>query len=517
MSGLRQRLSLSFLLVAITAVSFTAGLILWAGSRLFSGYLSSTQSLRHQRLIWTLERTYATFGDWPGMRDAFEGVGGYLGMMAGTSFLVRDEAGRVVFATGRYAETFPPEPLENGDWPESASAPGRGMTGPGWGRRFGQMSGGMGMMGPYGLRWGEQGPVPPEEEWRRPLRVAGGEATYPLEAGGRRIGTITFALPRTAGVLNTFEERFRRLVGLTALAAALLAAAVGWGSGLWLARRLTQPIIALRDATRRFAAGELGARVALPAGETPEVPDEIAELGRSFDLMAERLERLEQVRRQLTADVAHELRTPVAAARNLVEAFRDGVLPPDEENLSALNRELERLGRIVGDLRDLSVAESGKLQLARDRLDLREILDAAGEGWRSHFAEAGIAFGVDLPGEPVPVVGDAAALERVFSNLLANALKYTGRGGRVEVVLGREGNRALVRVADTGVGIPAEEQPLVFERFFRGEAARRAGAEGTGVGLAIVREIVQAHGGEVVLASRPGEGTAVTVRIPLTT
>ncbi|MGE5553769.1 MAG: ATP-binding protein [Betaproteobacteria bacterium] len=513
MNGLRWRLSLSFLLVAITVVSLTAGLILWAGSHLFSGYLSSIQTLRHQRLIWTLERTYASSGGWTGVRETFGGFGGYMGMMAGTSFLVKDERGRVVLATGQYVETNPVEPPAGDEWPRNSLSNEPGMIVPRvWGRRHGQMPGGM--MGPHGMRWGDQAPVHPEEEWRKPLRFSRREVTYPLEVEAQRIGTVTFALPRVGSALGTLEGKFRRLIGLSALAAALLASAIGWGSGTWLARRLTQPILALRDATRRFAAGDLRTRVALPT-EAGRVSDELTELGRSFNLMAERLEQLEEMRRKLTADVAHELRTPVAAARNLVEAFRDGVLPVDAENLAALDRELARLGQIVGDLRDLSVAESGKLQLAQDRLDLREVLDAAAEFWRSRFAAAGLSFEVVLPNETVPVEGDVSALERVFGNLLANALKYTEPGGRVHLALRCEDGRAVVRVVDTGAGIPPEEQPLVFERFFRGEAARLAGVEGTGVGLAIVREIVRAHGGEVALSSRPGEGTAVSVYLPL--
>jgi signal transduction histidine kinase len=513
MSGIRRRLSFSFLLVAFTVVTVTAGLILVAGSRLFSGYLLSAQNLRHQRIISVLEQTYAGSGGWEGVAVWLGGSGAYFGMMSGTSFQVQDAGGRVVLASEGYTGS-----------PDAPDTGGPMSGGRGWGRRFAAAPGGSGpgmggalpggMMGPGMMRWSEQSPVPPAAEWRKPLRVAGRQVTYPLQSGKERIGTVTFELPRTAAALGTLEGTFRQLVGLAALAAALLAGAFGWLSGSLLARRLVQPILALRDATRLFAAGHLEARVQVPEANGGEA-DELAELGQSFNLMAERLEQLEQMRRQLTADVAHELRTPVAAARNLVEAMQDGILPADAENLTALDRELVRLGRIVGDLRDLSVAESGKLQLARERLDLREVLDSVAESWRARFAAASLDLTSSLPDDAVPVTGDAQALERVFGNLLANAHKYTGSGGRVTVSLTREGSQAMVRVTDTGVGISEAEQPLAFERFFRGAAARQASAEGTGVGLAIVREIIQAHGGEVGLASRPGQGTTVTVRLPL--
>lgn len=500
MSGLQARLSRSFLLVAFTVVSLTAGLILVTGSGLFTRYLTSTVTLRHQRLIWVIEQSYAAAGGWQGL----QGYGGrYFGMTAGTGMIVRDQSGEVVFASGRYSDLYPGvEPVPG--------QPGPGMSG--WGRR-GMGPRGGGMMGPGGMHWTDQARVPPEREWRKALRVTRSTALYPLESGGRRIGTVAFDLPASANALGTLEGNFRRLVGLAALAAALMAGVFGWASGALIARRLARPIVALRDAARRFAAGQLSARVSLLEGEG-DPPDEIRELGRSFNLMAERLEQLEQVRRQLTADVAHELRTPVTAAKSLVEAFRDGVLPPDEANLSQLDGELARLGRLVGDLRDLSVAESGKLQLSRDRLDLREVLDSVVEAWRPRFSEAGLTLDFAPDDVPLAVVGDASALERVFNNILANALKYTPTGGQAQVTASRDGAAAVVAVRDTGEGVPPDELPLVFERFFRGKA-RRAGQEGTGVGLAIVKEIVEAHRGEVTLDSRLGEGTTVTVRLPL--
>lgn len=507
MSGLSGRLSRSFLLVAVAAVSVTATLTLAFGSRLFAGYLRSTQDLRNQRVIWTLERAYAA-GGWSGVRQSF---GGYLGQMAGTALLVRDSSGRTILSTGRYALAHPESALEPAAprAPQPGLEPGMGPA-PGAGMGQGMRRGQMGMMRPGELRWGDLAPIPPAVDWRKPLKISRSEATYALELEGRRVGTVTFALPRLSGVLGSLEENLRRLIVLTAVLAGLMAAVLAWVSGVWLARRLARPVFAVRDATRRFAAGDLQARAELSAG----VPDELAELGQSVNRMADHLERLEQMRRRLTADVAHELRTPMAAARNLVEAFQDGVLAPDKQNLAQLGGELERLGRIVTDLRDLSVAESGTLQLASEHLDLREVLDSVAETWRPRFAAGGIGLTVSLPVEPLTLRGDAAALERVFGNLLSNAFKYTGPGGEVRVAANRESTSAVTRVADTGEGIPAEELPLVFERFFRGETARRA-AEGTGVGLAIVREITRAHGGDVTVASHPGEGTEVTVRLPL--
>lgn len=511
MSGLKTRLSSSFLLVAFAVVTATAALILAAGSRLFTSYLFSAQSLRHQRIIAVLEQAYASADGWPGVKSWLGGTGSYLGMMSGASFQVRDARNQVVLTGGGYGER-----------PESAGAPGpeappeprfpvlrSGTNGP----RMGMGWPG-GTMGPGMRRWSDQAPVPPAAEWRKPLRVSSTEATYPLLAAKRQIGTITFELPRHAGGLGTLEGNFRRMVVWAALAAGFLAGVAGWLSGTFLARRLVQPILALRDATRQFTAGRLEARVEVPRVNGAET-DELAELGQSFNLMAERLGQLEQMRRRLTADVAHELRTPVAAAENLVEAMQDGVLPADAENLTALARELERLGRTVGDLRDLSVAESGQLQLAKERLDLREVLDSVAETWRSRFAAAQVELGMNLPGAAVPVTGDAQALERAFGNLLSNACKYTASGGRAALTLSPAGDEAVVRVSDTGVGIPEDEQPLVFERFFRGAGVRQSGAEGTGVGLAIVREIIQAHGGQVLVESRTGQGTTVTVRLPV--
>lgn len=490
-TGLRQRLSLSFLLVAVLVVTLTTVCILAAGSVLFAQYLRTSLIRGHQRIIIALERGYTIYGSWEAFREDL----GFVGMLAGADFVVRDTEGLIVLESWRYAG------MRHG-----GRGPGMGM-----GLGMGRMSQG-GPPGPIGPGPGRDVMESPRL-WRQPLRMTRREAVYPLVASGRRVGTVTFALPVASGLLE-LESNFRRMVLLAALLAALAAAVIGWASGTWLASRLTQPLLALRAAARRFAAGQLDARVELTGGQG-RVAAEVAELGHSFNLMAERLEQLEKMRRQLTADVAHELRTPVAAARNLVEAFQDGVLAPDETNLSQLSHELERLGRLIGDLRDLSVAESGQLQLARERLDLREVADAAAGGWRSQFAGAGLAFTVNLPAEPLPVVGDADALGRAVGNLLANALRYTPRGGAVAMSLAREEALAVLKVSDTGQGIPEAELPLIFERFFRGEKARESAAEGTGIGLAIVREVTEAHGGEVLVASRLGEGTTFTLRFPL--
>lgn len=490
--GIRKRLSLSFLLVAVLVVTLTAGGILAAGSALFAQYVQTSLIRGHQRIIASLERGYTLYGSWEAFREDL----GFVGMLAGADFVVRDTKGVVALESWRYA----------------------GMRRSLGGGRGAGMGMGMGMgMGRGAENWppSSSGPAPEEEstQWREPLRLTKREATYPLMVSGRRVGTVTFALPVTRALLE-LESNFRRLVLLVALLAGLAAAVIGWASGTWLAARLTQPLLALRAAARRFADGQLETRVNLDEDRAPAA-SEVVELAGSFDLMAERLEHLEMMRRQLTADVAHELRTPVTAARNLVEALQDGVLTPDEENLGQLSRELERLGRLIGDLRDLSVAESGQLQLARERLDLREVVDAAAGGWQARFTEAGLSFEVKLPDEALPLVGDADALGRAVGNLLANALRYTPRGGAVTMSLGREGRRARLRVTDTGQGIPESELPLIFERFFRGEQARERAAEGTGIGLAIVRQVTEAHGGEVGVTSRVGEGTTFTLAFPL--
>ncbi|MFI7547442.1 ATP-binding protein [Actinoplanes sp. NPDC049599] len=321
----------------------------------------------------------------------------------------------------------------------------------------------------------------------------------PVVAGAQTVGSVRLAFTTTATAGRAVAWSW--VLGAAAVALLTALAAAGY-----VTRRLTRPLQALTGAARRFAAGEPGARAATGG------PGELGELADAFDTMADDLVRADQVRRSLAADVAHELRTPLAAVQAGLEELRDGLREPDTERLAALHDQTLRLGRVVQDLADLSAAESGALSLHRTDTDLAEIARTALSAHEAPLDAAGLHTGTDLT-VALPVHADPDRLHQAITNLLANAARYCRPGDRVTVRGHRSGEFAVLEVADTGPGIPADELPHVFQRLWRGARARTVA--GSGIGLAVVRELVNAHGGTVSAASPTGGGTTITIRLPL--
>ena len=256
-----------------------------------------------------------------------------------------------------------------------------------------------------------------------------------------------------------------------------------------------------------MGAGDLATRV-------PESgDDEIAAVAAALNRLAETLQQEEGLRKESVADLAHELRTPVMGILARVEAAQDGVLEDDAANLSAMHDEALRLSRLLDDLSALAEAERPGLLLDAEPVDLAAIARAQTAAFAGAFAEKGIALEADL--RPAPVNGEPKRLEQVVVNLLSNALRYTDAGGRVLVTVRPDAGAALLEVSDTGIGIAEEDLPRVFTRFWRGEKSRSRDTGGAGIGLSIVKELVQAHGGEVGVESVPGQGSLFRVTLPL--
>lgn len=331
----------------------------------------------------------------------------------------------------------------------------------------------------------------------------GSPLAIPVEVDGREVGTAVVRFPSSG--LTQAESDTRAAITTAVLAGAVLSLLLAVGAAVLLSRRITRPLSALREAVLRLERGELDARAGLS-----DAPGEIGDLAHAFDGMAEALQRESAVRRGVVADVAHELRTPVTILQASCEELVDGVSPPTPEKLASLHEEVLRLGRLVGDLETLSAAEAARLDLERRPVDLAAVARRSADRLAAYFEVADLQLERDL--EPVEVVGDAARLAQVADNLLGNALKYTPAGGRVTVHVGAQGPDAVLAVSDTGPGIPEDELPRLFERFWRGEAARGVG--GSGIGLAVVAELVAAHGGSVRVESPPGEGARFTVTLP---
>lgn len=296
---------------------------------------------------------------------------------------------------------------------------------------------------------------------------------------------------------------------LIATAAAVGAAVI---VSTFTARRIVRPLEEMAQASGRIASGDYGERVPVP-GE-----DELGQLVASFNHMAETLERTEARRMELIADVAHELRTPLSGIRITLEGLIDGVVPAEAETYQRMQREVARLQRLGHDLEELSRAEAGQIQL-----DLRAAAPAAmargaAERLESQFAGKGVQLAVDVPADLPQVRADTNRVMQVLLNLLGNALQYTPEGGQVALSARREGAMVAFSVRDTGIGIPAEHLPHVFERFYRVDKSRSRIGGGSGIGLTIARHLVEAHDGRITASSAgAGQGSTFTFTLPLAT
>lgn len=333
------------------------------------------------------------------------------------------------------------------------------------------------------------------------------ERTVPLDVQGATRGTLTVGYYGPYFFTDA-DLHFLSTVNRLLLWAALVCAAAAVALGAFLSASLARPIDRAVDAARRVAGGDYAARM-----QDTSRTMELGELSEAVNSLAATLERQERLRRQLTSDVAHELRTPLATLQSHLEAMIDGVWVASAERLRGCHEETVRLSALVGDLERLTRAEGDALALQKAPLDLSGMLRRI----VTHFEGAALAAGVTIgfAGEELAVCADEDKLRQVFVNLLSNAIKYTPAGGSVQVRAECRGALAVVDVADTGIGISPEDLPNVFERFYRADRSRNRSTGGSGLGLAIARTLVRAHGGDITARSELGRGSVFTVTLPL--
>nr|MDQ2883542.1 ATP-binding protein [Actinomycetota bacterium] len=289
------------------------------------------------------------------------------------------------------------------------------------------------------------------------------------------------------------------------LLAALGAGAVALLVGLLVARRTTRPLAELTAAADELAAGHRDRRARVSS------KDEIGQLARSFNAMADAVDREDELRHAFAADIAHELRTPLAILQGQLEAIQDGITPPGPQLIASLHEESLRMGRLVADLETMADADAVGFTLRRREVALRPLVGAALDGLAGHFAELELAVVTHL--DEVTAFADPGRISQVVTNLLTNAATYTPPGGRITVTLTRSTDNVELAVADTGRGIPDDELPRVFDRFFRGATAPPGGS---GIGLAVAAELITAHGGNITVDSHVGRGSRFLVRLPVT-
>lgn len=436
-------------------------------------------------------------------------------------------------------------------WPAPAArrmGPDGGSPGPGAGPRMGAgrppgAGGGPGFMGlgPARIQLTDTRGIVVASNIGPTGGVLGAAGGLPVLVGGVQVGTLWVDLPGMPPT-TPLEEEFARGISYTAVYGGLVAAGLAMLLGIVLARRITRPVSTLAAATRAVARKDLTVRV--PDQELGL--DELGALGRDFNRMADRLAEQERLRRTLIADVAHELRTPVAILKGQFEAIQDGVTAASPETLLPLHDEALRLARLVDDLQSLALADAGQLPLQRRPATPADLVGAAAAAFGPAATAQEIRFTVAMAADLPAVDADPDRIKQVLLNLLGNALRHTRSGGRIGLsatlaggsagdngaaVAGKSGEDmagggrtrdAAVRrrfvtfaVSDNGEGIAPADLPHVFDRFWRADKSRSRSAGGSGLGLAIARGIVTAHGGEMAVASTPDAGSCFSFVLPV--
>ena len=330
----------------------------------------------------------------------------------------------------------------------------------------------------------------------------------PLLHKGKTVGYLSMIPPKIVSDVRQlrFAQEQKQAFALIALAVVILAALISFP----MAGRMVRRIRSLASATHLLASGKFDTRV------TGDSSDELGQLSRDFNTLAMTLEKNETARRQWVADISHELRTPLSVLRGEIEAIQDGVREPTPEIVGALHHEVMKLGRLVDDLYELSLSDLGALTYRRTETDLGQLLRQAIEPFRYEFEGRGIRLEVNTPPDgELLLFADPDRLRQLFSNLLENSLKYTERGGRLSILAERKSKKTIVCFEDSGPGVPESEMGKLFDRLYRVEGSRSRATGGAGLGLAICRNIVEAHNGGISAFSSPMGGLGVKMEIPL--
>ena len=459
--SLRFRLLVVLILVVVAAVGGMAFFNTLATTRMFTRYEEDRRMMRHQRFEGLLSQHYAQNENWSGVQPVVE----RMGQITGERVILADEEGQIIADS---AGELVGQPVDQ-DWDTPAAQIIHHGTEigvlytdfPGWDV--------------------DPGKVFPDSARVRPPPPPGVE-------------------PESRAFLASVNRTLLLVAVVAGLGAVLLI--------LGLSRRILAPVEALTAAVRRMEAGDLSQRVEVTSR------DEISELARAFNAMADGLARLEELRRNMVTDVAHELRTPLSNIRGYLEALQDGVVEPEERIIDSLYEEAILLNHLVDDLQELSLAEAGHLKLECQPVALADVVDRAVEAVRPRAEAEEIRLQVDLP-EDFLVDVDPQRMGQVLRNLLDNGLTHTPPGGEVGVAARASDQWVEVSVQDTGSGIAGEDLPYVFERFYRADKSRSRATGGAGLGLAIAKQLVEAHGGRIWVESTEGEGSTFTLALPI--
>lgn len=336
------------------------------------------------------------------------------------------------------------------------------------------------------------------------------DSAFPIVSNGRISGYLF--VDSDMGMRGTSAQLITRL-NRAALSAAFIAGGLALILAFILSDRLIRPVHSLTQAATRLAQGDLTQRVPVKGN------DELSELGQAFNHMAESLQHAEESRKAMTADIAHELRTPLSVQRAHLEALQDGIFPTSPENLQPILEQNLLLSRLVDDLRTLALADAGQLKLERSETNFLVLVNRVAERYNPTFQSQGVQLNVetapDLSKHPPILHIDPFRVEQIIGNLLSNAQRFTPSGGVVKIKLDRSTSTIYLSVIDNGPGIPPEALPFIFDRFYRVDPSRSRTGGGSGLGLAIARQLAEAMGGNLAAANQPDGGANFTLELPV--
>jgi two-component system, OmpR family, sensor histidine kinase BaeS len=332
--------------------------------------------------------------------------------------------------------------------------------------------------------------------------------SYPIKLNNRQIGTAYFGQTRVQNLLSNQDQLFRKTINHSISLSILITSIVSMLVAYLFAKQLAKPITEMNQLARNMTGGNLETRV----NNLPQ--DELGELGGSINQLAETLQQVQELRKKMTADVAHDLRTPLATVQSHLEGMIDSVIPPSPENLESLLEEVNRLTALVNDLQAIAIADSAIQKFNQAPIDLKFFLHDMFKKIEPLFAKKGVRLELAAP-LSVHIFSDRDALAKILDNLLSNALKFTPSGKKVLLQLRKSDTNAIIQIKDEGIGISEKDLPFIFERFYRTDQSRNRDSGGFGLGLTIVKETVTALGGRISATSKPGEGSTFTVYLPI--
>lgn len=328
--------------------------------------------------------------------------------------------------------------------------------------------------------------------------------SYPFKINNVQVSTIDVGRPKSI-ISNIEDEKFLITINSIFAVASILTLIIAIRSSIHISKKFLNPIYTIKENAKLIEQGKYKT-----LNDVDTNTSELHELSVSVKELAERLNYQEALKRRMTTDIAHELRTPLAAIQSHIEAFIDGVWEPNHEKLSVIHGEIIRLTKLINELSELSIVEDDEINLKLSTVDLTATLNDIMDSYETMFLDKNIYVNKNIQND-VNMMGDMDYLKRIFINILSNAIKYTNENGTVSVSLGQVEGKIRIVVKDTGIGIPKEDLKHIFERFYRSDLSRNRHTGGTGIGLTITKALVEAHEGTIKIESEVGKGTNVLV------